>query len=113
MPPIVWRRDAGPMFQYIVRRYRACILLVPSRVRFADEREPLTAKCAKEGRKVRREQPAQCDSSLNDRAYVAGATYWASPLPKDQFSLGTSTRLMKTSSRRSLRVSCRPSAICL
>ena len=39
-----------------------------------------------------------------------GVTYCASPLPNDQFSFGTSTRLMNTSSRRSPTVSCNPSA---
>jgi len=39
--------------------------------------------------------------------------YCASPLPNDQFSLVTSTRLMNTSSRRRPRRSCRPSATAL
>jgi hypothetical protein len=39
--------------------------------------------------------------------------YWASPLPKDQFSLLTSTRFMNTSSRRISRRLCSPSAIAL
>src|SRR5579864_5586693 len=33
-------------------------------------------------------------------AYFGGVTYWASPLPKDQFSFGTSTKLMRTYSLR-------------
>jgi len=39
--------------------------------------------------------PRPLHSSLT---YFGGVTYWASPLPNDQFSFGTSTKLMKTSS---------------
>src|SRR5215467_2935301 len=45
--------------------------------------------------------------------YFGGVTYWASPLPKDQFSLGTSTKLMRTSSLRIFTPSWRWSASAL
>src|SRR5438874_12267649 len=42
--------------------------------------------------------------------YFGGVTYWASPLPKDQFSFGASTKLMRTSSLRIFTPSWRWSA---
>ena len=42
-----------------------------------------------------------------------GYVYWATPLPKDQFSFFTSTRLMKTSSRLRPTRSCSSSATAL
>src|SRR5438067_13699606 len=45
-------------------------------------------------RALSRPLPQLVSSSI----YFGGVTYWASPLPKDQFSFGTSTKLMKTSS---------------
>ncbi|MCY1309366.1 hypothetical protein D9M70_594560 [compost metagenome] len=39
--------------------------------------------------------------------------YWAMPLPNDQFSFFTSTRLMKTSSARTASCALRPSTMVL
>src|SRR5258705_2436180 len=51
--------------------------------------------------------PLPLRERVADRLFAAHA-YWAMPLPNDQFSLGTSTRLMNTSSLR--RPGCRDSS---
>jgi hypothetical protein len=58
----------------------------------------------------------RCNSILRSLELFGRArvqAYCAMPLPKDQFSFFTSTRLMKTSSRLSLTRSCSPSATAL
>src|SRR5947209_8621715 len=45
-------------------------------------------------------KPDQLPQEVSSSIYFEGVTYWASPLPKDQFSFGTSTKLMRTSSLR-------------
>src|SRR5215831_6037845 len=50
---------------------------------------------------------------VSSSSYCGGVAYWAAPLPKDQFSFGTSTKLMRTSSLRIFTSSWRWSASAL
>ncbi len=53
------------------------------------------------------------ESWAADHLRASASTYWAMPLPKDQSARVTSTRLMKTSSRRRPSRALRPSATAL
>ena len=80
--------------------------------------EPGSRLIAKYVEKMIKGDPAKSSftvEQLVQAGLLAGhvTAYWASPLPKDQFSFCTSTRLMNTSSRRRFKASCRPSATAL
>src|SRR5437588_10686519 len=78
--------------------------------------EPPIPRDETESRQLPQESSSFRTTSRNrvsSSIYLGGVTYWASPLPKDQFSFGTSTKLMKTSSLRIFTPSWRWSASAL